>query len=339
MNSAIETIASDIGVERYSGEPERNFAFRTMYSASRFWTEAMCINDGSDGTSGIPKQTLNKRLSRWISRAEAVASGLSAWFKVEDGGIPVLYNRLLDVEDIVEAGVNGGVVARKPTVLDTKLGCALVVGTHDFGRSENARPGVDLHHLVTSGLASIVSESIFPAGNLPSLPWISEQKYLQWSSSADYDDIEYIDVSSSRWRLRDSSTWTQSPTGYLDGFTLARRDFGAHQPPQFLLCKMSPRGKRVSPIGRDEAQELYFALREHCGNPATASYGNLDSKHIRMHIPIGFLPGRHNRFVDAVSWPVDGIDDNFDRVARVESINLIKNALAASHVVLKESER
>lgn len=339
MNSAIETIASDIRVERYSGELERDFAFRTMYSASRFWAEAMCINDGSDGTSGIPKQTLSNRLSIWISRGEAVASGLPAWFKAEDGGIPALYNRLLDVEDIVEAGINGGVVARKPTMLDTKLGCALVVGTHDFGKSQNGRPGIDLRHLATSGLASIVVGSAPPLGILPSLPWLSEHKYLQWSSSADYDDIEYVDVSSSRWRLRDSSTWTQSPIGYYEGFTLARRDLGAHLPPQFLLCKNSPRGKRVSPIGRDEAQELYFALREHCGNPATASYRNLDFKHIRMHIPIGFLPGRYNRFVDAVSWPVEDIYDNFDRIARVESLDLIKNALAASHVVLKESER
>jgi hypothetical protein len=299
----------------------------------------MCINDGSDGTSGISKQTLSKRLSRWITRSEAIASGLPAWFKVEDGGVAVLYNRLLDVQDVVEAGVEGGIVARKPTTLDTKLGCVLVVGAHDFGRGKNGRPGVDLRHLVTSGLASIVADFAPPAGSPQRLPWLSEQKYLQWSSSTDFDDIEYVDVSSSRWRLRDSSTWTQSPTGYYDGFTLARRGLGAHLPPQFMLCKRSSRGKRVSPIGRDEAQELYFALRERYGNPATASYRNLDSKHIRMHAPIGFLPGRYNRFVDAVSWPVENIGDNFDRVARIEALDLIENALVASHVVFKESER
>lgn len=335
MNAAIEIIASDIKVERYAAETDRAFTSRVIYSASRFWAEAMCIDDGSDGTVGIAKQAFTRRLAKWVSRTEAVAAGVSAWFMSDPDGIPSLYNRLIDIGDIVEAGRNGELVARKPTVADTRLGCALLIGAHDFGKTENIRLGAESENLVTSGLLTIIMGGTSNEEELGTLPWLSDINCLSWDKVENYGDIEYVDTASTKWSLYNSSTWTQGATCFFEGFTLARRVLGEHQPVQFLLCRKASRSAKVSPISRDEAQELYFALRARSGNPPKASYEILDSKHIGLKAPIGFLPGRYNRYVDAASWPVDDISDNFNRVARIETLDLVRNALGASNVVLK----
>lgn len=49
---ALNVIASDIGVRRFIGESEESFCRRVSYSASRFWLQAFCMDDGECGKKG-----------------------------------------------------------------------------------------------------------------------------------------------------------------------------------------------------------------------------------------------------------------------------------------------
>ena len=45
----LNIMAADLGMSRYRNESDKSFGIRTVYSASRFWIEAFCLDDGRMG--------------------------------------------------------------------------------------------------------------------------------------------------------------------------------------------------------------------------------------------------------------------------------------------------
>lgn len=326
---AFDRIASDIGVIRYEGESDLSYCIRTTYSASRFWVSAMCMDDGAGGSAGLSKQGLNRRLKRWLQNMDDLMPDLADWFLLEDKGIPLIYNRLIDIEDIMPNGFNDTFLARQSSNVGVAADLVLRVGFFDPTKFDGASK------LVTSGLVTINSkEKAEPYAAEPW--WETDERYLPWEPASHYEGICFANPNVSRWQVRKSDVWIDTPT-WISGMALARPANDSFS--DTMLLARSKRGQiQVTDIDWLQAQSLFFHLRAACGNPLVIKYERLDELHIRIPAaPIGFVPGDANRYIDAVSWPIENIDDRFGRIARIEALPGIEELLATSEIKMREA--
>ncbi len=332
MSSSIDVfniMASDIGVFRFIGEDEDSFCNRAAYSAARFWISAFCLDDGADGTEGLAKQSINRRLKSWIDNLDRLRSGIADWFAVEDDGIPFVYNRLIDVDDIVVNGFNGTYVAAPASEQAVSQVCSCITGFYDPTAINTPVCGHAVNDLVVSGLATIVAAR---NGEIKRWDpwWLTDLGYMRWESASSFEEVRFADVRSSRWNVNHPDVWGGVPN-WSDGITLARVE-GTGVDPVLFMARQTRRGIMLSPITWSQAQELFFHLKDVAGNKAVASYTKLDEKHVRMVVPVGFIPGDLNRVLDAVGWPVDSVKDRFRRIMRIEALPLVEELLEASSI-------
>ncbi len=330
---AFNIIATDIGVRRHAGEDEDSFCRRVTYSAARFWLSAFCMDDGASGEEGLSKQALNRRLKDWAQGLEAIRPGIEEWLDAGGKGIPAIYNRLIDVGDLAPNGFRGAYTATIPSVVPLSSGTSCVTGFFDITSRDSGPCGFGVDSIVTSGLLSLV-----PAENeaveRPEPWWTRDLEYMVWEKASGYDEVKFADIHTTRRNVNRSDIWVEAPE-WIEGLALARVE-GNGVAPIVFVAKRTQGRLRLSRITWNQAQELFFRLRRESGNGAVARYVMLDELHARAVLPIGFVPGHINRFLDAVGWPIKDADDRFNRIIRVETLPLIRELLAASSIGLEE---
>lgn len=321
-----DAMAADMGLVRQSGEDDLGFCSRVAYSCARPWIWSFCMDDGASGSIGVSKQAINARLKRWLSALETLRPGLNEWFGVSEGKAALVYERLIDIDDISEEAPDGRYVAHKPHVIQLTETIAAVVGV--MGPRE-------ISGSVTTGLCSLVAHE----GNLPSvqLPlWETETGLLTWNKQSDIGDVEYVNLLSRRWSLRTAESW-RSSAEWVDGMSLARLAGGRIAPDRYYMARQSRGSTLLTQIGWDKAAELWLWLRAASGNGICGRMRVIDNHHAAIEgIPLSMLPGTYGRYVDALSWPADSIDDSMRRTARVEAVPVIRRLLALSQVGLRE---
>lgn len=327
-------MASDIGVVRFAGENDESFIRRVVYSSSRFCILTYCLDDGADGRQGIAKVAINRRLSRWIQALDGFAPGLETWFDADGYGIQAIYNRLIDLGDIAPHGFDGTYMTARPSMLVASRQGALLTGFFDPTRTSDVVCGVSLGTTVLSGIATICPNGLGVVERIQPW-WLTDLDYLQWSKAADYGDVNYVDPWSSRWNIRYPDVWIDEPR-WVEGLTLARSD-GAGDSPIFFVAKKTRGVNRVSQITWIQAQELFFHLREANKNAVNIRYEQLDGRHVRSVLPIGFVPGHLNRILDSLGWPIDDAVDRFNRVLRVEAVPIVEELLAVCGIGFREA--
>ena len=334
MSSSAEIfniMASDIGVFRFGGEDEESFCHRTAYSAARFWVSAFCLDDGADGKEGLSKQAINRRLKSWIADLDKLQPGMANWFAIESDGLPSVYNRLIDVGEIAVNGFNGTYLATSASEQAVSRDRSCITGFYDPTTASKMVCGHRIGDTAVSGLTTIVdahNEEIERRNPW----WVSDLGYMRWERAANFEEVRYADAHSLRWNVNRSDVWTEVPD-WSNGIALARVE-GTGVDPVLYAARKAKRGPEISPITWNQAQELFFHLREACGNKAVARYIRLDEKHVKMVSPVGFIPGNLNKVLDALGWPVDDVNDRFNRIMRAEALPLVEELLEASSIGL-----
>lgn len=325
-------IASDIGLNRYDGEQENSFCLRVAYSAARFWLSAFCMDDGANGKEGISKQAMNRRLKGWVLELDAIHPGAREWFDADGNGISTVYGRLIDTGDIVLNGFKETYLAKYPSIVPISSDFSCITGFFDT-TTNNGPCGYAPKLTVASGLLTLVHAQNGAVGR-PEPWWDTDFDYMSWKRSSGYSDVRFADISTSRWNINRSDVWVEAPE-WVDGLALARVD-GNGVAPIVFVARQVRGGARLSRITWNQAQELFFFLRQKSGNGAVARYGMLDELHAQAKLPVGFVPGHINRFLDAVGWPVEDVRDKFNRIFRVEALPLVRELLAASSIGFEE---
>lgn len=322
-----EQIASDIGIFRYKNEEDISFHTRVAYSASRFWVHAFCLDDENDGEKGIGKQALNYRLKKWLSNLANINPSLKDYFQFDNSGISIIYNRMLNVNDILEWGFDGKVCARRETRGYLPTGQMALFGFYD----PTSNPLKN--KLIISGLMTIIHNS--SASALPyNQWWTSYLDYLPWEPLNNYSKVVYIDPNCSRWNINYNDAHRVDPI-WINGIAIAIVE-NAVRGNTYLLARHTRKGVTVSRITWLLAEEVFFWMRSKVTNPVVASYQKLDAKHSELYCPLGFLPASHNRYIDALSWPLENITSQQRRIVRNEALPTVKSLLGDCSVLLKE---
>lgn len=329
---AFNVIASDIGVKRFVGEEEGSFCRRIAYSAARFWVLAFCMDDGVSGEKGLTKQAINRRLKNWVSILNRIRPDLEEWFDADGKGIQIIYNRLIDLGDLALNGFSGSYVATLPVRLQLSENLSCITGYFDPTAKQGNVCGCSMDSLMLSGLVSLV-QSKGEVVSRPSSWWVRDLEYLNWERASDYGEVKFADVHALRWNVNHSDVWTDAPL-WVDDLTLARVDSNGGDSIFFVATKA--RGYvRLSRITRIQSQELFFYLRHESGCEAVAKYAMLDDLHAKAALPVGFVPGHANRFLDAIGWPVKNAADRFNRIIRAEALPLVEELLSTCYIGFK----
>lgn len=165
--------------------------------------------------------------------------------------------------------------------------------------------------------------------------WIDEIELRSWEKANGFEGVMFADAKTSKWNVNRSDVWVEEPY-WMGGLSLARVE-GTGVDPILFVARLKRGRVMLSRIEWNQAQSLFFRMRDDVGNRAVARYVALDEKHARMTVPVGFVPGRVNRILDAVTWPVDDADDRLNRIARREVLPLIGELLSACYIGFEEA--
>lgn len=327
------SIADDVGVVRFAGEGDKSFCRRVAYSAARYWVSAFCLDDGANGSRGITKNSLNRKISAWVHCLETFCPGIIDWFDAGGKGIPAVYGRLIDVGDIRSNGFEGTYVATPARLLPVCENSSFMLGFFDASKRDVLPCGANREESVTSGLATLLSCD--GGVNITRESWWdTDLELMPWTDGRSLGELEYADPKARHWALNKREVWTSRPLfeKRLGLVRLAGSTYGLN-----LYVAISNGSRvRLSAIDPEHGRSLYYYLRAAAANPATARFRLLDERHARLKAPLSIVPGRLSRFLSAVAWPVIDANNCFEAIVRTEALPLVKDLLTAAYVNLEE---
>lgn len=338
MSSAVgpvDSMAASIRVQRHAGESDLSYSARVSYSCARAWVWAACIDDGAGGTQGVTKQALNARSKRWILAMGDLYPGLTEWFGIDEGTLPLVYNRMIDIEDVIEGEANGRYVARRPSLVRVDENAALVVGTFELTDPAAQVCGQRVESTITTGLCTLVPSDGEAPGPIPPF-WETDLATMEWHPAADVGEVEYANPESRRWGLRNAESWRGDPVWH-EGMAIARMRTDGGLPDLYYLARRAARGTLLTDLTWNRAAELWLHLRAVSGNGIVTQVRGIDNHHSRLErIPLPLLPGTYGRYIDALTWPIEGVGDWYNRIVRKEALPTIRNLLSKCDVKTRD---
>ena len=326
----VQRISKDLDIPSYRGEPEESFARRVLYSAARFQVESYCFDDGQGGREGVRKQSITYRFNEWVRALGRIYPWCPDWFGIEGDGAAPIYNRLIEIGDLVPVGEEGLLRVSLTRTLPLTAGLSVKLGFYDASSNLSEQP-----RGVISGLATLVPNPVGTIGSqVMNMRWWEETaRYLDWQEASLLGAMQYANAGCSRWSLSYADVWREEIPKEAS-FCLAKQDAGFET--NYYAVEMR-RGKPfAASIDWHSAEALFFWLRAEAGNPATARARKLDEFHYALNAPIGFIAPEGGRWIDAVTWPIENVSDNFDRITRAEAFGAIRQILKECDVELKE---
>lgn len=326
MNELLHTMSSDMRIDRFSGEREESFAYRTVYSALGQW----CLRTAQNNTAGISGTTkhnqtivLNDMLDKYMKVFPSVAD------KFTDAGnqhtsfsvfIRRVYEEtgyLLTNEDNRNEIANYG----RSVVLGEK---ALFFGL----------PSGDY---AVNGLGVFTEPASYKVSSKEFL--IRDDLTYEDYFRASFDSIDFydreIDLSELEFfnplsRNVPSRSWEKHPQTEC---TLARK---SELGPFYKVIRISdalqfadePIEPQNDSFTSYEYRRLYFALKAYYGMPLKAAITKVDENYSAVRVG-GHLPNREYYYLLLLSWPMRGAFDKASFLAHddvlKEIIDILEN--------------
>lgn len=209
----LKIMGTDLGISRYRNESDESFGIRTVYSASRFWIEAFCLDDGRMGADGCQPGIISRRLNLWLDRISSIYPFIGQWIRSQRHYTPfskLLYNRLIMVGDIISENNGGTYRCSSRHTIQIGNDLQALLGVYDTTGNDTSLP--------ISGMMLSKREQAEPRIKCDPEWWNLPREYYAWSSCSDEGINEYADPS--RKSVRDC--WTSKPV-LPDGIGLGRR--------------------------------------------------------------------------------------------------------------------
>lgn len=322
----LNIMAADLGMSRYRNESDKSFGIRTVYSASRFWIEAFCLDDGRMGADGCQPGIISRKLNLWLDRISSIYPFIGQWINSQRHYTPfskLLYNRLIMVGDIISENNGGTYRCSSRHTIQIDNGLKALLGVYDTTGSDTSLP--------ISGMMLSKREQAEPRIKCDPEWWNLPREYYAWSSCSDEGINEYADPS--RKSVRDC--WIPKPV-LPDGIGLGRRQ-EARKYTYFLLHNHQDTIEaRI--IDDYRWPSLYTHLRSIVGNPYWADVKKLDDAHYRIEAPFSLLPPETSRWLDFMTWPEKTPDDCVFRIIRTELLKTATDMLESCGIKVRNSK-
>ena len=139
----LNIMAADLGMSRYRNESDKSFGIRTVYSASRFWIEAFCLDDGRMGADGCQPGIISRKLNLWLDRISSIYPFIGQWINSQRHYTPfskLLYNRLIMVGDIISENNGGTYRCSSRHTIQIDNGLKALLGVYDTTGNDTSLP-------------------------------------------------------------------------------------------------------------------------------------------------------------------------------------------------------
>lgn len=338
METVVTRMASDLGIDQFTGEPLPQYRRRVVYSAMASWLKTIALDqplaNQEETGLGISLRHLYERSRAVFETICKNDSPLGAWFEPEEKPSaksktvrPMirLVSRLINHGDIVNVGFKTNVALSK--IHTSRL-------TSEIESVFGEIMGNDLHY---AGVAVIRNRPGEFKGETPE----SAQDWLNafihdawWQTASDRNSWEYFCPASYR-------PWQDSEPSASDGVTLARRrgkerfkksyEYYLFKPDVNLFHQIDPflqkRGCHI---------RLILALRAQANKQEIASAEKYDD-HVNLRLSAR-LPVTENTLLESYAWPIENIDDRYSWSMNIAIWNYIKPYIEALGIQVREKD-
>ena len=176
----LKIMGADLGISRYRNESDESFGIRTVYSASRFWIEAFCLDDGRMGADGCQPGIISRRLNLWLDRISSIYPFIGQWIRSQRHYTPfskLLYNRLIMVGDIISENNGGTYRCSSRHTIQIGNDLQALLGVYDTTGNDTSLP--------ISGMMLSKREQAEPRIKCDPEWWNLPREYYAWSSCSD----------------------------------------------------------------------------------------------------------------------------------------------------------
>ena len=304
MNELLNTMASDMGINRFLGETDESFVYRICYSALGQW----CLHtaqSSSDGVTGATKHSQTIMLNELLFRYSELFQAIAERFVDDKTSVPVHFRRVYEETGyLITGNDNRNQLAnfgRSISIGDT----ALFFGLPNTIYSVN---GLGVFTSPTDFQIPVKELLIRDDLNFEDYFWSQFDIIDFYERDINTDELEFFNplsnsVPSQSWARRletDCSLARKSETG---PFYRVMRTADDH-----ILFADELIEQQNDNITSYEFRRLYFALKAHYKKPLKASIIKLDKDYSKIRVG-GHLPNREYYFLLLLSWPLNNAFD------------------------------
>lgn len=336
MESGIlQTMAADLGIDRYMAESETQYCNRVLYSAIVCWIKAAALDQPlapaqEDAQSVSRRHILSKCTSVLNEMLKRFPESVS-WFETAsdtDTPVSTLLGRLIRHGDLLQVGFGTNLVLAESNriPLSTRAECIkgelLVQGVRYSGIAMIRRTEE------TIAFGTKADEDV--------TAWFRDYIRCAWWKTAGTDeDMQYFNAY--RKSNNNYSCWQSERPAAVEGIWLARRNILQNGYEYFLFRQEDYLMKhRLDPFMQkmSEYRRFMMAMRHMVHNPVMARvcrHRDHTSVKLKVH-----LPQRENSLLETYAWPRRSLTDRLEWDMDDLAWDFVEPQLCALGLVLVE---
>ena len=324
MNAFITDMSNDMNIAPYVGETNAEFVYRLCYSALGLW----CLNvarNSINGVVGTSKHNQTVILDDLITQYKRIYPNIANKFGdgSSDKRLPVQIRRVYEETGYLLTGNDRNIILaeyRRSVFVGSKR---LFFGIPNEILEMN---GLGVYSPVVHNSASI--SEILIRDNLATKEYFSAQfdpcEFIE--KDLEMDQLQYFDPLA---ETAPSSSWKNCMT--TDCTVCRKNEYGPYyrvmrQSDGLLIFAdelFSPQNDNLTAY---DYRRLYFAIKDHYGNPLLAWINKIDDKYSHLKLS-GYLPNREYYFILLSAWPQSEAFDKISFIIRNELISAVSDVL------------
>lgn len=332
----LQTVASDLGISRYSTESDTQFHNRVIYSTMACWIKAACQDQPVAGSrsDGVSRRHIHDKCNNILSAFLRQYHGCTPWFAVEDANndaVGVLRSRLLRHQELINVGFNTNVAlaAEEHICLSDSLevihGMLFLPGAGYNGIALTRKPTSDNNVIA------------LPAQN--GSQWFEEYIKSAWWEAFDVSHEENLEYFNPRKTTSNMyKCWESIIPKTTDRYVIARRPVNVTSHEYLLLNTQTGKMHRIDPVLTDfgEHRRFMFALRTAVNNPIPCQITKCQNYiHLKMR---AYLPAKETQLLETFAWPHNSINDRLEWDMTIPVWNYIGPFLSALGMAVREEK-
>ena len=325
MNRIIDTIASDLQIEKVAFENDSQFFSRVIYSAMAQWVKEITLQNciGQSQSFSCSKATATRQSADLLGTLLDVVPEAKSWFaNLELLEVSRMIRECLEsVGDLVINGFDNRITVCKNTRLGISDDHAIILGKYMGGNRSASGLGLISD---CSGLEKSVAHSRFD----PESERIYELNTKNGSRVTDIEGYEIFDPTIKKQAL--SECWRDiSPRLKAGEYIIRKKQM--HGPGTYLyLCVFNSGLMNVSAFDNylvmsKDYRLHYLKQRYEAGNPIVARL-NISGAYYKLDL-FTRLPAFEEEILNYLSWPIDSITNRNNRLLSIRTKNYIERLL------------
>lgn len=330
----LQTVAIDLGIERYSVESDAQFNNRVIYSAMACWIKAACqdLPVGGERSEGVSRRHIHDKCCRILSAFLCRYRSSEPWFAVEEANndaIGILRSRLLRYQELVNVGFNTNVALSTTSneclsdSLEVIRGMLFLAGAKYNGIALTKRPG-------SSDKPSWQDVS-------PAREWFDSYIKTAWWEPFDASKGESLEYFNARRKTSNMyKCWETIIPKEKDKYLIVRRPVNVTSHEYLILNTQNSRMHRIDQVLQDfgEHRRFMFALRSAANNPVPGQIIRYqDHVHLKMRT---YLPAKEMQLLETFAWPHSSITDKLEWDMSIPVWNYIAPSFTALGMEIRE---